>query len=195
MAVARKLTAACLVLSLCLFGRCAFAQFEGENLLVTMPSGFKVGYQDARNGVRIQELIPAGETVQNWSEMVTVQVFQNRTDLDPRKMLERIRQQWLQACRGSAPATVVDGQTNGYTVATMLLRCPMNGETGKPETTSFRAIKGRDSFYMVQRAVRFVPDQSQLERMNSYLATVSVCDTRKPQHPCPDLRGGFHYKE
>ena len=167
----------------------AQAQFAGENLLVGPPPGFKLGFQESRGGVSIQEWVPDGETVQNWSEMVTVQLFQNRRDLDPRAMLDTIQRGWLKACKGSAPAPIVAVKTNGYDGATMVLRCPLNGETGKPETTAFRAIRGRDSFYMVQRAVRSVPDASRLERIENYLASVSVCDTRSAQSPCPNLGG------
>jgi hypothetical protein len=167
----------------------AYAQFQGENLLVSPPPGFKVGFQDSRGGVSIQEWVPQGETVQNWSEMVTVQLFRNRPDLEPRAMLDTIQRGWLKACAGSTPAPIVAGKANGYETGSMVLRCPLNGETGKPETTAFRAIRGRDSFYMVQRAVRSVPDASRLERMESSLAGVSVCDTRSAQSPCPNLGG------
>ncbi|MBV8192540.1 MAG: hypothetical protein JO339_35300 [Alphaproteobacteria bacterium] len=136
------------------------AQFQGENLLVSMPAGFNSGYQDTRNGMSIQEWVPEGETVQNWSEMVTVQVFHDRRDLDPRAMLDSIQRGWLKACAGSAAAPIVTGKVDGYDTAAMVLRCPLNGETGKPETTAFRAIKGRDSFYVIQRALRSVPDAS-----------------------------------
>src|SRR5262249_10340799 len=154
---------------------------------VSPPPGFKVGFQDSRNGVSIQEWVPQGETVQNWSEMVTVQLFRSRRDLEPRAMIDTIQQGSLKACTSSTPAAIVVVQANGYESATMVLRCPLNGETGRPETTAFRAIRGRDSFYMVQRAVRCVPDASQLERMASYLTNVSVCDTRSPQSPCPNF--------
>jgi hypothetical protein len=182
--------AAVALLGLCLLATPARAQFQGENLLVGPPSGFKIGFQDSRGGVSIQEWVPQGETVQNWSEMVTVQLFRNRPDLAPRTMLDTIQRGWLNACKGSAPAPIMTGKANGYESATMVLHCPFNGETGKPETTAFRAIRGRDSFYVVQRAVRAVPEAGRLERMESYLAGVSVCDTRSAQSPCPNLGGG-----
>jgi hypothetical protein len=165
----------------------AEAQFMGENLLVSLPPGFKIGFQDSRGGVRLQEMVPARETVQDWSEMVTVQIFQNRRDLEPRAMLETIQRGWLKACQGSASAPIVAVRTAGYDSATMTLRCPRNAETGKAEATVFRAIKGRDSFYMVQRAIRAVPTSAQLERMEAYVASAGVCDTRSAQSPCPNL--------
>ena len=61
-----------LVLLLCL-GTAASAQFKNENLLVGLPQGFKVGFSDQRNGMNMQEWVPSNETVQNWTEIVTVQ--------------------------------------------------------------------------------------------------------------------------
>lgn len=168
---------------LCL-GATAHAQLKNENLLVGMPQGFKVGFNESRNGMNMQEWVPANETVQNWSEMVTVQVFLNRKDLDPAQFLATMEKQWAGACKGSTATPTVTGKTNGYTSATTLLRCPLLAASGKPETTMMKAIKGNDSFYLVQRAVRDLPTPAQLERTKQYLDGVSVCDTRRPAHPC-----------
>jgi hypothetical protein len=160
------------------------AQLEDENLLVAMPQGFKVGFSDSRNGMNMQEWVLANETVQNWTEMVTVQVFLNRTDLDPVWFLTTMQKQWAGACKGSAATPVATGRVNGYVAATTLLRCPLLASSGKPETTMFKAIKGNDSFYVVQRATRSVPDEARLAQTKAYLDTVSVCDSRLPAHPC-----------
>jgi hypothetical protein len=76
------------------------AQLKGENLLVALPQGFKVGFQDSRNGMNMQEWVPANETVQNWTEMVTVQVFLKRSDLDPVQFLATMAQQWAGRLQG-----------------------------------------------------------------------------------------------
>jgi hypothetical protein len=168
---------------LCL-GAIAQAQLKNENLLVGLPQGFKVGFSDSRNGMNMQEWVPANETVQNWTEMVTVQIFLNRKDLEPAQFLATMEKQWAGACKGSTATPPVTGKANGYTSATMLLRCPLLASSSKPETTMMKAVKGNDSFYLVQRAVRGVPTSAQLERTKQYLEGVSVCDTRRPAHPC-----------
>ncbi len=57
-----------------LFSFPAFA-LEAENLLVAMPPGYKVGYTNHTAKGVITEMVPAGETVETWTEMVTVQIF------------------------------------------------------------------------------------------------------------------------
>ena len=48
---------------------------ENENLLVTMPPGYKVGFNKRAQNQAITEMVPSGETVENWTEMVTVQIY------------------------------------------------------------------------------------------------------------------------
>ena len=81
----RAIVALAVASFLWLGGLTARAQpLQDENLLLAPPAGFEVGHhQDSRDGVTLIEWVPAGETVQNWSEMVTVLVFRKRPDLDP----------------------------------------------------------------------------------------------------------------
>jgi hypothetical protein len=51
-----------------------------------------------------------------------------------------------------------------------------------------RAIKGNDSFYVVQRAVRSIPSADRLETMKKYIESVSVCDSRLPPRACPTVK-------
>ncbi len=92
-------------------------QLKNENLLVGMPQGFKLGFKDSKNGMNMQEFIPAAETVQNWTEMVTVQVFLSRKDLEPPQFLALMQKQWAEACKGSTATPVATGKVNGYDAA------------------------------------------------------------------------------
>jgi hypothetical protein len=177
---------------LCIAVLPARAQLRNENLLAPLPAGFKIGYQASNNGLVMQEFIPAGETVEDWSEMVTAQIFLGRRDLDGVGALGLIEQGWLKACPASKPNPIGKARMNGYAAWSLFLQCPLLASTGKPETTFFRAVKGNDSFYIVQRAARAMPGQAQLVKMTQYLDTTTVCDTRTNDHPCPDLTGqGF----
>jgi hypothetical protein len=166
----------------------SWAQLQNENLVEKMPSGFKIGYQKSHDGINMQEWVPDGENVENWSELVTTQIFLGRKNLDTAQFLNAIGQQWLKACPGSTPNAIHTGNANGYPVSMLLLQCPLNPQTGKPETTLFRAIKGNDSFYVVQRAARSTPTKDQIAKMAQFLGSVNVCDARTPEHPCPDLK-------
>ncbi len=178
-----------LALLLCMAAAPTRAQFVGENLLVTVPSSFKLGYEGSRPDMNMQEWIPSNETVENWSEMVTIQVFLQATGLDPVQSLVTLQKLWVGACKGGTVTSATTSKTSGYAAATTLLRCPLLASSGKPETTMVKAIKGNDSFYVVQTAARSVPDEASLAQMKQYLEKVSVCDSRLPARPCPNLGG------
>jgi hypothetical protein len=157
------------------------AKLTGENLLMVPPLGFK----DSRDGVSLMEWVPTNETVENWSEMVTAQVFARRPDLEPTAFLGAIQKQWLAACKGSTSAPIITDKVNGYAAAMMLLP-----SAGKPETTMLRAIKGTDALYVVQRATRSAGSPQEMDRLKKFFdgVGVCVCDVRSREQPCPDLQ-------
>jgi hypothetical protein len=159
---------------------------DAENLLFSPPKDFKVGYQSNRDNRLMTEFVPAAETVEDWTQMLTVQIYRGAT-VDAATFLQAVGKRYMDACAGTTAKGVYTGQVNGYVVSMLLLKCPMNPATGKPETTAFRVIKGKDALYSVQRAWRAVPSDQELDVVMHALARVTVCDTRAPEHPCPSF--------
>jgi hypothetical protein len=158
--------------------------FENENLLVAVPKGYKPDYNAKNARGIVTEMVPQNESVKNWTEMVTVQIF-FRIKPGPDAFRERIAQGWAKSCKGASAHAIAQGQENGYAFAVWLLACPRNPQTGKPEWTWFKAIQGNDSFYVVQKAFKFEPAREQVVAWTRYLKGVSVCDTRGSEHRCP----------
>jgi hypothetical protein len=181
------LRSAAFVLSWCA-GATAIGQslIQNENLLFSPPKDFKVGYQASHGNSSITEWIPAGETVQDWTQMLTVQIFHGAS-VDAATFLQGVGKRYMDACPGTTAKGIYTGQVNGYVVSMLLLKCPMNPATSKPETTAFRLIKGQDALYSVQRAWRAMPSDQDLDGVMRTLGKVTVCDTRTPQHPCPSF--------
>ncbi len=161
----------------------AFA-LENENLLVTMPPGYKVGYNKREQKALISEMVPAAKTVENWTEMVAVQIFFGLKDSVAgfRLRMERL---WAGSCVEAKSAPVSAGIENGYVTMMWRMTCPLNRQTAKPEMTWFKAIAGNDSFYVVQKAFKFEPVQEKAAEWVAWLNKVSVCDTRIPERKCP----------
>lgn len=159
---------------------------QAENLLFAPPPDFKVGYQSNHDNRLLTEYVPAGETVDDWTQMLTVQIFRRAT-IDSASFLQDVGKRFMDACPGTTAKGIFTGDTNGYVVSMLLLKCPNNPGTGKPETTAFRIIKGNDALYSVQRAWRSVPSDQDLDAVMHILAKVTVCDTRSADHPCPSF--------
>jgi hypothetical protein len=157
---------------------------ENETLLVSLPKGYKVGYQNKTPQGTISEMVPADETVENWTEMVTVQIFLNLRDVTPAQYRERMQRMWGTACSGSEFAKVKDGVENGYAALTWMQKCPVNPHSGKLEMTWLKAVQGRDSFYLVQKVFKFEPSEEQRREWGKFLDGVRVCDTRLQDRRC-----------
>ena len=162
----------------------AFA-FEGENLLVSMPQGYKIGFQKRQGNAQISEMVPSAETVESWTEMLTVQVFHGLATA-PEQFRDRVAQAWAKACARAIVKPIASAVEKGYPVAFWLLSCPLNAQSGKPEVTFMKAIRGKDSFYVVQKAFRFEPSQAQVVTWTQFLKNVGVCDTRLAERACPN---------
>ena len=157
----------------------------GEKLLFAPPQTLQKAYHSERVG-SLTEYIPAGETVEDWTEMVTVQVFRG-LKVDPAPFLQTIGRGLTKSCPGfTSPTGIINGQANGYPTSMLTVTCPLNPATGKPETTVFRIIKGRDALYSVQHAWRSAVSGEEVGKAALALRTVVVCDTGDTTHPCPN---------
>jgi hypothetical protein len=163
------------------------AELTDENLLQNLPSGYKLDFQGKQGKVVISEMVPQSETAKNWSEMVTTQIFLGLKNATPEQFQAFMAKSWLAACKDGSIAPVTKGEENGYSFSIWLQTCPLNQSTGKPENTWFKAIKGNDSFYVVQKAFRFTPSNEQIAQWMQYFRSITVCDSRLPERSCPKL--------
>jgi hypothetical protein len=163
----------------------AEAAFNGETLLMPLPPGFVLGTSGMENGMAIQELVPKGETVDDWTRMVTVQVFHGLAVKDPDSFAEELGQRWGWSCPGGKSTKLQGGTENGYPTALWRFTCVLNPGSGKPETMWVKAIGGQDSFYSVQYAYRQKESDTLAPSALGYLGQVKVCDTRLPSRACP----------
>lgn len=161
------------------------AELQDENLIQRIPTGYKIGYQTKQGNMILMEMVPSDQTVNNWDEMVTTQIFHGLKDTTPEKFQNNMHKMWESACDDPRFSTIKKGQENGYPFSVWLQICPLNPSTGKPEITWFKAIQGNDSFYLVQKAFKFEPSSKQGRQWLDYLKSVMVCDTRLPNSPCP----------
>ena len=158
---------------------------ENENLLAELPDGFKVAYQAEQGNQTITEMVAESETVDEWTTMVTVQVYLGQNNLTPAQAQETLTNDWFNACENSEVYPIADGQENGYDFALWQLYCPLNPATQLEEYTYMKAIAGNDSFYLAQVAFRYEPTEADVTQWMQYLKQVQVCDSRLAAQACP----------
>jgi hypothetical protein len=162
----------------------ARAELQNENLPLQLPAGYKIDFQKRQDKAQISEMVPSGENINNWTEMVTVQIFFG-LNATPEQFKARMENGWTSACPAGTSQLIAAAPVRGYPSNLWAMSCPRHPGTGKPENTWVKTIKGNDSFYVVQKAFKFVPSKEQEKKWLDYLDGVSVCDTRVPARACP----------
>lgn len=152
---------------------------KDENLLVSVPSGYNIDFQQRQGMMLITEMVPKGQNVNNWTEMVTTQVFfGGLPQVTPESFYNGLDAQWKQACRNAESKLIRKGTENGYQFMFWMEFCPTNPATGKPEITQIKAIQGNDSFYVVQKAWKYEPTDKEVVKWTKFMSKVKVYDPR-----------------
>ncbi len=163
------------------------AGWSGEFLLAPADSRFVFGWE-APAGHGMREYVPRGETVENWTRMVTLQRFGYRAGMTPAAVLARTAALMQAACPG---ATVTPGESvplAGHVSATIRVDCPRNPQTGKPETMFARAVLGDDALHMVQAATRRVPTIADVRWAAGVLQGAVLCTASDVTSRCGTAR-------
>jgi hypothetical protein len=145
-----------------------------EALEAPMPAGFKVGFTDAQDGQTMEERVPAAETVEAWTKMITLQRFAGLARVGPRALLEKLGALMIGACPGAVAEPIADGNDGARPTAALRVNCPLNPATGKPETMFARAFQGSSDIHLAQFAYRAIPSAGQAEVATKYLASVRL---------------------
>lgn len=159
---------------------------DAENLLTGLPGGFELGFQASEGSMLMTEFVPTGETVDDWSRMITMQVFRGAGNAPIKAFSDSMQQGWNSACQDASNHLVAEGEVNAYPYADWHFACPLSPHTGKPESMWLRAVSGKDAFYVVQFAYRAEVTAERRTEALDYLGKVSVCDTRLPERDCPE---------
>lgn len=148
-------------------------------------SGFVVGFDKANAEQAIVERIPAGETVERWTRMLTSQRFVGRArDPGPRQMLVNIQNLLARACPGGSTTPIVAMTVSGRPAARMRSDCPLNPQTGFPETFFIIAFAGDRDLFAEQVAFRRVPNAADLTFASKNLQQVRWCTAASKDSAC-----------
>ena len=123
-----------------------------EQLNFMMPKGWRIAYQAQHAGQGILEIVPAGETVRSWTRMITVQTFPDPQKYRAGPFIDGMGQLAKRVCVKTRLVPVITARQNGYKFSQKVLSCVRNRVPNIKETTDIKAIKGKQSFYVVQVA-------------------------------------------
>jgi hypothetical protein len=135
-----------------------------EKVTLMLPAGWKLGYKDEKPLQSIYELVPKDQSVENWSEMITVQGYKDlgaREGSSPRFFLEVLQSRLRQPCGPDFITQNLGPQTiDGHAAHAVILGCPKMGapasgaKIGQSEIALYVAIKGKKDMYLFHHAMR-----------------------------------------
>ncbi len=143
--------------------------------------GFVVGHKETAVEGSIEEQVPAGETVENWSRMITSMRFPGAPATE--QFTDDLAAGWKKACPGSRSVSQIVLADFRVTVEARM-DCPRNPQTGKPETMFMRSIPGDDALYVLQIAFRHAPDAAEVRWAEAQLAAAVMCTAKSPRPAC-----------
>ena len=165
-----------------------------ELLHVIVPEGSKIGYQANRPGLQIREYVPERESVEHWTNMLTVLIMARSSAPDIGAFFDRMANTFQIGCAVAAivepPVRYSDGP---YPAGTQTATCGRSVQFGTGSAVIYKMIQGEHGFYQVQRAWNFPPadrsediklTQSMRDGAAARLSDVHLCDRQKPAQTC-----------
>lgn len=195
----------CLAVLLALAGPAAAEPWPGgavdtgsESLHYTPPEGFELGFEDQKPNLSIRELVPGGQTVEDWADMVTILIIPRPANLTIEAFFSSMSSGFADGCEIEAairrPELFLDGP---YRAGAQTAMCGRTTRFGRAEGLVYKAILGETALYVVQRAWRFPPQEDSrtlpvteemLVAAGENLLTMQVCDSTVSPEPCPAPR-------
>jgi hypothetical protein len=147
-----------------------------EHLAARALPGFIVGYTAANAQQSIREEIPAGETVQAWSRMVTTQTFSGTARAASPEVYARNTTAGVsRACPGARISPIASLRVSGQPAAQFQVDCPRSAG-GRPETFILLAVAGpTGTMHVKQVAWRGGTTPQGLAWGRSFLSGVALC--------------------
>lgn len=139
-------------------------------------TGFVVGHEASNSEQSIRELVPAGETVHNWTIMITDQRLGGLARrATPRQFAELMARGLAESCPGGKVTKIIDFKIDQRPASQLYAECPLNPDTGKPEAFIGLLIAGKDDLHSRQVAWRKLPTLAETNWGEEILAGTRFC--------------------
>lgn len=146
------------------------------------PQGYKVAYQAKTNIGTILEMIPDGECLDRWTEMLTVQVIRNVNGYTLAGFHAGMKKAWANMCPCGATEIVERGREQLQPTLYWSHACSLNKNTGQPEYVWFKASIRGGNVTVVQKAFKFKPSAEAVEFWLAFLRELRVRHKHDDHH-------------
>ena len=131
-----------------------------EILFVYPPEGWRLSLETRTDNLPFFEYFPKGETPQQWTEMVTVQIFTNLKGISPSVLADNLRTRFVTGCARQTIRGPERFSLGGYLAIRLYVECdkptfkkrPGGSDFLQHEVAAFQIIQGRKNLYVIERA-------------------------------------------
>jgi hypothetical protein len=165
----------------------------GQLVMLSYPAGFKPVYRNSTGSRYIQESVLEGETVQKWSQMITLTGAKGvaaNSSATPLVVVQEIAGGIRRACPKTFAAKGLGNfKVSGYDASAPVIGCGF--VEARSEVSLVIAVKGLADYYTIQWAERAAPsnespvlDDAKWSARFKQLNPIKLCD-RVPNEPAP----------
>ncbi len=160
----------------------------GQLVAFSQPSSFVLGFENVDGSNYIREVVPSGETVEKWTQMITVtgvKELAEQREVFPVTVASTIANGYQKSCPKTFSATSLPPpEVVGYRSFVAVVGCGTVTGNGpeRSEAALIIAIKGESDFYTIQWAERgkasaapFALDTAAWEKRLADLGPIRLC--------------------
>jgi hypothetical protein len=151
---------------------------QTEILAADTPDEFQMGNHQRNALGELVELAVPPETVDNWSRLITLQLYFGAS---ARVGAEAFSARWRNAlgasCSGTT-STSVAGTVDGFAATKVVAACPRNPQTGLPENVTAVFVQGQANLMIAQVAFRRPPTDADRRLVINVVDSLQVCDAQ-----------------
>ncbi|MFD2204928.1 hypothetical protein [Kiloniella antarctica] len=167
---------------------------NGEFFMAAIPDGWQALPRVTEVQQTSAEWLPMGQTVENWTDMITVQVFPGWAEGDVSVFLDELADIYKKNCEVSGATPPLKDQVNGFLTGFRLINCTRDLTRNSGEVSLFRALIGKNAAYLIQRVFRVpefeigakpVTDEVMVKAFGS-ISSIGACQLNSQQYTCAD---------
>lgn len=157
-----------------------------EWLALPPADDFTIAWGEDRGGAKMIQRIRRGETLQSWSRMIMEQSFGGAGQTDATDAAGQIGAMWRSTCPGATLSAVVSTPGDPGPVARISGDCPLNAQTGRPESLFAAATRSGDTLYVARIAIRRKATGDDIGWADALLSGLTICAPNSPKAICQD---------
>jgi len=164
-----------------------------EHVLARYPAQWVAQAPVRQDKLTVLQMLPPGQTPQDYTESIILERYDEEHQA-PKEYVTSRAEASRRACDGMLSSTVDESPVNAYKAASIQFTCTKSHRNGKSGVMFVIALAGRDALHVISRvwtgppvaANQMVPiPDTTLAEWAAFVKTITLCDTRDVQHPCP----------